>query len=451
MNSSPPTIQDLTATVAHMALSKLSLRGTSASKAAATENLIWSVIANLWHPELNPDGYISLGVAENDLMHDELSAFINAKPLADSRALTYGDGPSGSVPLRSAIASFLNEKLSPVKTLERDDLVVTNGVTSAIEQVAWALCDEGDGVLLGRPYYRAFIGDIQTRTGAKVVPVAFGDIDPCGIECVVKYEEALLESEKKGVNIRVLMLCHPHNPLGRCYGKETLVALMKLCEKYKVHLISDEIYALSIFKNTTERLETEPPPFQSILSIDPTGIIDPSLVHVLWGTSKDFGANGIRIGVIISNNNPDFLSACGSLGIYSSPSSLSENAVLQIVSNADFVNSYITTNQERLAAAYTFAAVLLSKHGIEYAPGVNAAFFLWANLGKKYREKYPAKKSDDDFGLTKEIWDRCMENRVYIVHGDDAGTEKPGWFRVVFTQDRGLVETGVGRIIEAIS
>ena len=58
---------------------------------------------------------------------------------------------------------------------------------------------------------------------------------------------------------------------------------MKLCQKYQIHLISDEIYALSVFKNEEA---ADAAPFTSILSIDPAGIIDPSLVHVIWGMSK---------------------------------------------------------------------------------------------------------------------------------------------------------------------
>lgn len=58
---------------------------------------------------------------------------------------------------------------------------------------------------------------------------------------------------------------------------------MKFCQKYQIHLISDEIYALSVFENPEA---PDAPGFVSALSIDMTGIIDPHLVHVLWGMSK---------------------------------------------------------------------------------------------------------------------------------------------------------------------
>lgn len=57
---------------------------------------------------------------------------------------------------------------------------------------------------------------------------------------------------------------------------------MRLCAAKGIHLISDEIYALSVFK-WDDRPSEE---FTSVRAIDPTGIIDPSQVHVLYGMSK---------------------------------------------------------------------------------------------------------------------------------------------------------------------
>ena len=58
---------------------------------------------------------------------------------------------------------------------------------------------------------------------------------------------------------------------------------MKLCQRYQIHLISDEIYALSVWNNPHSPNAVA---FISVLAIDLTDIIDPKLVHVLWGTSK---------------------------------------------------------------------------------------------------------------------------------------------------------------------
>ncbi|KAG4217853.1 hypothetical protein PC116_g33667, partial [Phytophthora cactorum] len=73
---------------------------------------------------------------------------------------------------------------------------------------------------------------------------------------------------------------------------------MRLCASKGIHLISDEIYALSVFRRDDGPSEE----FVSALSIDPTGIIDPAQVQVLYGMSKDFGGPGMRLGCLISRN-----------------------------------------------------------------------------------------------------------------------------------------------------
>ncbi len=64
---------------------------------------------------------------------------------------------------------------------------------------------------------------------------------------------------------------------------------MQLCSKHGIHLISDEIYAQSVYI-----VDSSHPPFTSVLSIDPTGIIDPNLVHVMYGMAKVRASDYIR-------------------------------------------------------------------------------------------------------------------------------------------------------------
>jgi aspartate/methionine/tyrosine aminotransferase len=417
---------------------------------------IWDITNDLWDPNTNPDGYVSLGLAENSLMHDELLGFLNSKQFVDDKAhgLTYGDGPFGSKRVKAVIASFLNTHLHSASELKPEHIFVTNGVSSAIEHCAWTLANPGEGILLGRPYYRAFLPDIGMRTGVQVVPVPFGQVDPCHTDCVQKYEEALLRSNDLGVPVRALMLCHPHNPLGRCYPRDTLIGLMKLCQKYQIHLISDEIYALSTWENTVDGPAHRYAGFESVLSINVEGIIDPSLVHVLWGVSKDFGANGLRLGALMSQSNQAFLAALRTCSLYSSPSSLTENAVVHLLTNTSFVESYIAKNQARLSAAYAQTVRALREHGIEHMPGGNAAFFLWVNLGKFVREKTRLGENEiQEYSGTEStqlIQDRLKAKRVYLVPGDAVGAEEPGWFRIVFTHREELVAECVRRIVEAL-
>ncbi|KAI3281348.1 hypothetical protein DTO002I6_9847 [Penicillium roqueforti] len=426
----------------------VSRRAQDASE-AASKNLMWDVMSNLWCPSTNPDGYVNVGVAENVLMHDQLLSFINTKLDLPPKYLTYNDGGSGSLRLKRAISHFLNRHLHPAIPLDASHLIVSNGVSSAIEHVSWAFADPGEGILLGKPFYGTFIPDMSLRPGTTVVSVNFGDCDPFSIEAVAKYEQALLDFQQtKGRKVKALMLCHPHNPLGRCYPRDVIIKLMHLCQKYKLHLISDEIYALSVWENTVDQ---HPPPvkFESALSIDLAGIIDSRLVHVLWGMSKDFGANGLRLGVIISQANDDLHQALKGISLYSYASGVSDHLTSLLLEDFEFTNQYIRQNRKKLSESHAYAVEYIRRHDIEYAQGCNAAFFLWVNLGKKYRQLHPDESNIED--VVDKLMQLLLQKKVFLASGALFGSERAGWFRIVFSQPREYLIEALQRMTDALA
>ena len=446
----------------------LSLRAQTVVQSAG-ENAIWDVLADLYHPTTNPNGFISLGVAENTLMHDELSSFIssNLNPLPH-HMFTYGDGPTGSHALKASLAHFFNRKLHPHTPIKPEHISVTNGVSTVIENLSSALADPGDAFLLGRPYYRAFLSDVSLRPGTRVIPVSFGKIDPLSPAAASRYEDAIATAKRNGVKVKGLVLAHPHNPLGRSYPIETLEALMKLCNRHDIHFISDEIYAFSTFTNSSSSSSTDSTPttpFTSALSLDPAPLIRPHLLHMTWGISKDFSANGLRLGALVSQSSPTLHTYFTSVGLYTYPSSLSDLLVTHMLAprNAAWVDRFIATNQRRLAEAHAFATALLRRYGIEYLGGVGAAFFLWIDLGSFYRARRrgPGVVAGQGQGMEREreqerevtglIYDCLMAKKVFLASGDATGAEEPGWFRLVFTQPRDVVREGVERIVGALA
>jgi aspartate/methionine/tyrosine aminotransferase len=411
---------------------------------------MWDIISNLWDAETNPDGYVSVGVAENALLHDTLLEYIHSHIRLTANYLTYNDGSMGSMKLRKAVSHFLNRHLRPVHPVEPQHIVMTNGCSSAVEQLSWAFMEPGEGILLGKPYYGTFIADISLRPGAVVIPVDFGEVDPLSPEAISLYEKAATDFEANtGKRVRAVMLCHPHNPLGRCYPRSAIIDLMKMCQARQMHLISDEIYALSVWNN---QIDTDVPliPFESILSIDPAGLIDADLVHVLWGMSKDFGANGLRVGAIISQSNPELHSALKAMSLYSYVSGLSDQITSSLLLDDAFTDRYITLNRERLSDAHAFFVQMLKKNGIEYTKGCNAGFFVWLNLGKKYLEANPGEKVRSGTELTDMIMQRLLDNKVFLASGTGFGSEKPGWFRVVFAHPLTYLEEAMRRILVAV-
>ncbi|KAF3808045.1 putative aminotransferase aclI [Colletotrichum gloeosporioides] len=268
----------------------------------ANKNKLLGILGDVWHPVNNPTGYFNMGVAENTLMQKELLEYITAKLTVDGAIFGYGDSFSRSHRLKDVLAAFLTQHFRAVRPIQAADLAITSGVSAAIEACAFTLGDVDDGVLLAQPFYKAFPYNLSNRAGLRPVFVSFLGEDPIGPHSAKQYEQALLGALEQGIKVKAMLLCNPHNPLGWCYPKgsvgraatdllegacasrHTLVSYMKLCQKYNLHIISDEIYGLSCWENP----ETpEAPGFHSMLSINPHGIINSAL---------DLGMNGFRLG-----------------------------------------------------------------------------------------------------------------------------------------------------------
>ncbi|KAF4344539.1 1-aminocyclopropane-1-carboxylate synthase [Fusarium beomiforme] len=396
------------------------------------------VVNDLWHPEKNPGGYICLGSADNFCV--------------ESHFLATGDGFAGSHRLRETLSRFVNRHFKPHEQITKDQVIVTSGTGQATELSGFALCDRGDGVLLARPHYGNYPMDLGHRVEAKIVGVSLGDIDPFSVETVAAYEKALEEAQKQGIRVRVLMLCNPHNPLGRCYTPEVLKAYMKFCQKHNLHLISDEVYALTVWKNP---YAPDAPGFTSVLSINPDGLIDRNLTHVLWGMGKDFGACGLRIGCLISQNQ-DYLRACEANSYFSCPSTLADLATERILSDDVFVDNYIKENRLRLAENYVLTTKFLESHGIPYNKGTNSGLYVWADLFQPIRTQINARqeKTGDSENTLKAIEAKLQEtllkHKIFVASGADFGSDVPGWFRVVFALDKTYLQLGLERMVGAV-
>ena len=424
----------------------LSTRATLAAQ-PSNSSLISKVLQDPWHAQNNPSGYVSLGLAENSLMHADLLQHVQGQFSLPENACTYGDGFTGSRRLKTGICRLLNRFLRPITPLEADHVLVTNGCSSALEQLAWAIANPGEGFLLGRPYYTRLNMDPSLRAGAKVIPVDFGGTDPLAVPGIGAYEKAISEAELSGQKIAGLLLCNPHNPLGRCYPRETLIGLLRLCQRHRIHIISDEIYALSVWSEAGHD-GTVSAPFESCLSLATNDIIDPELVHVVWGMSKDFGANGFRVGAIVSQHNPLLLTSLLQGAIYSSISSVSDHVTCNLLEDDTWIDAYVMENRRRLAEHYRVVTTWATTHNIEFAGGVNAAFFLWLNLGEAYRARHEENAATD---VDAEITRAFLEAKVFVAPGSSFGAEEKGWFRLVFSVERQALEEGLNRVLVALS
>ena len=262
-----------------------------------------------------------------------------------------------------------------------------------------------------------------------------GDVDPTSVEAVTNYEHTLRKAEEDGVPIRGILLANPHNPLGRPYTKEALIGYMKLCSKFNLHLISDEVYVKSFFPNNDI---SKPEPFLSILSLDISSYINPAQVHVLYGMSKDFCANGVRIGCSISQANPEMLRALKSIASFTRPSTMAEIAWRNLLEDERFMDSYFPKLQQKMTAAYNYVTDILKEQDIPYVPA-SATSFIWMDLRQYLRE--------DSIEAEMDLALKLAHGGVWIAMGKNFGSEKCGNFRLTFTTPEKELKLGMERYV----
>lgn len=250
-----------------------------------------------YEAEKRPDGFIDLSGSVNNLMHDWTKEYTDEaiRGMDAHSLLNYGP-LHGSKDVRHGVANVYNKFFSPKCPIDATSVFATNGVSSAIDMLAWVLADPGDTILIPAPTFFMLDFDLAARNEIKVVKVVTDHLeDPFGPGSAEEFAEAIAMAADgiHGSRVRAVFLCHPQNPQGRCYSKQTLRALVETCRQRGLQLVVDEIYGLSHFGGELE-------PFTSVLGA--TDQRSESHVHSLWGLSKDFGMGGLRLGFIVSRN-----------------------------------------------------------------------------------------------------------------------------------------------------
>lgn len=122
-------------------------------------------------------------------------------------------------------------------------LIKTPGIVFALAMAVKAFTKEGDGVLIQQPVYYPF-SEVIADNGRKIVSNTLVQ-DKTG-----KYRIDFEDFEYKIVseNIKLFLLCSPHNPVGRVWSEEELIRLGDICYRHHVIVVSDEIHADFVFK-----------------------------------------------------------------------------------------------------------------------------------------------------------------------------------------------------------
>ena len=134
---------------------------------------------------------------------------------------------------------------------DKDALVFIEGVVPAISTAIQAFTKEGEAVLINTPVYPPFARSIKLNN-RRLITNSLVEKDG-----LFEIDFDRLEKDFVEEDVKLYVLCNPHNPGGRVWEKEILEKIGQLCQKYGVLLVSDEIHQdLALFGNKHQSFNT---------------------------------------------------------------------------------------------------------------------------------------------------------------------------------------------------
>jgi aminotransferase len=214
---------------------------------------------------------ISLGIGEPDF--DTPWHVLESTMFALERGATHYTSNYGYLELRKALASYVGKKFG-VEYNPANEILVTVGVSEALDLAMRALINPGDEVLYHEPCYVSYRATILLAHGA---PVAVETKPENGFRLTRGILEARVTPKTK-----VLMLNFPNNPTGAIMGDQDLEEIAAFACERDLIVVTDEIYGELTYDS----------PQTSIVSLP--GMRERTLF--LHGFSKAWAMTGFRLG-----------------------------------------------------------------------------------------------------------------------------------------------------------
>ncbi|MFC1236205.1 MalY/PatB family protein [Vibrio sp. F74] len=164
-----------------------------------------------------------------------------------------------------------------------NQFVQVPGVLSAIALLIREFSEAGEGILIQTPVYHQFRRLIESA-GRKAVG---NTLKVEGDHYVMDFEA--FEHQLQNENVKMVLLCNPHNPVGRVWKREELEKLVDIAKRYQTLIVSDEVHGDIIFDGVV---------FTSLSALKYENSIT-----IIGSPAKNFGLNSISNGYIYSDNS----------------------------------------------------------------------------------------------------------------------------------------------------
>ena len=243
------------------------------------QNIPPSGIRKFFDLALTMEDVISLGVGEPD--------FRTPWNICESSIYSIEQGVTSYTPnkglpvLRETLSSYLHQHYNLPYSSE-DEIIITSGVSEALDIAIRAIVDPGDEVLIAQPSYVSYAPCV-TLAGGLPVPVECTEADRFKLN-----HEAL--QEKITGKTKAVMINFPNNPTGAVMNRKDLQAIADIIIDNDLLLISDEVYAELTYEGSHVAAATVSDLWQRTITLN--------------GFSKAYAMTGWRVGYLCAPKEP---------------------------------------------------------------------------------------------------------------------------------------------------
>lgn len=318
-----------------------------------------------------------------------------------------------------------NDMLNVPQHYIKEDVILASGCSGALDLAIKVLCSATDTILIPKPgfsLYRTIATSLDLDVHEyKLIPERSWEVDLEGLE------EFLRESKKR---ISAWLVNNPSNPCGSVYSLKHLASISKLALKYRIPLISDEIYEDMTF-----------PPHAYI----PMSMVHKGPLLTCSGLAKRFLVPGWRVGWILIQDQcmaegkgkamqqvrKGLVDLAGLI--------LGPNSLIQAALNDIFVSVppkfYQSTNTYLHNNSLLCTKILSDIPGLHVIPPQGTFYLLVSILF----EHFPGFKDDVEFcrALLNEEMVSCLPGSIF-------GAE--GFIRIVFAAPEDILEEALMRL-----
>jgi aspartate aminotransferase len=306
---------------------------------------------------------------------------------------------------------------------ERSQILISCGAKHSLYNIAEALFDPGDEVIIPSPYWVSYPDQVILNDAT---PVIVETTEQEGFRIsAAKLEKAITKKTK------AIVLNSPSNPTGLAYDRKTLEEIAAVAVKHRIYVISDEIYEKLVYDGFTHI---------SIASLSPE---IKELTIVVNGVSKSHAMTGWRIG--FAAGPKDVITAMANIQSQSTsnPASISQKAALEALRGPqDFLP---VMNAEFNKRRKYMVERLNKMKGVSCMLPVGA-FYAFPNVSKLYGRSVGGKTIKNSSDLAAYLLETA---KVALVSGDSFGADS--YIRLSYATSMEIIKKGMDRIEEAVN